>query len=505
MVQKQYDDFYLQVEPGKVTAVCLTTDSLNNLQKSSPKAEGPNFDFDKYAELLNPIRTEDLGSASSFESAHKSMGEYLYDFLLSGGISSFFHDCYDAAKNNNKGLRLRLNTADFRLSNVAWEFIFDNDMGRYLCTFDDLPFTRFVGDIDYLVQVLNRKEATDSSSAEKFIAKTLLLCANAYGDINVRSDKERDRITKELDSLKERKDAIIGIEYSSPAETTWEIAFKEMRVGYNIIHFYGHGIFDGDSVSLVFVDKNGNRDLVDPSRFNQLFNGDNGRNVGIVLLDACESAATSESKQYQSGMAQGLVNSKSLSNISSVIAMQFPVTVDAAGYIASSLYSEISVGSPIDVAVQRTRATLLNSAEFRGKRFFATPVLFLRRKDGFVFPNFTTIGKPDGSKSLYEAHAMLISGATSPEDFWKRKEKGGLYLILLELQSKSDIYKIDDDQKAQIASILASVPSLLNDIRMAGLSMTPEDQILALKVKVVKLMGAGVSLVYKIYKQSGTL
>jgi hypothetical protein len=144
----------------------------------------------------------------------------------------------------------------------------------------------------------------------------------------------------------------------------------------NALHFIGHGEFDagrGEGV-LYLADEAGNPRAVDPSTLGpHLHDHDPLR---LVVLNACQTARAADDDPF-GGMAQGLVER----GVPAVVAMQFPISDDAAVCFAGDFYASIACGQPVDQALSGTRRALLDSYGSQ----WATPVLFLRSTSGELF------------------------------------------------------------------------------------------------------------------------
>lgn len=110
---------------------------------------------------------------------------------------------------------------------------------------------------------------------------------------------------------------------------------------------------------------------------------------GVMLLHACEGAASSESNAFV-GVASQIIQH----NVSVVVAMQYEVTNAMAQWFALEFYKRLAMGKPVDKAVQEGRRSI--SLETWGEyktRDFATPVLFMRVRDGHLFKRTQTDAK----------------------------------------------------------------------------------------------------------------
>ena len=116
--------------------------------------------------------------------------------------------------------------------------------------------------------------------------------------------------------------------------------------------------------------------LLDDQRFANLFLGKEG--LGLVVLNSCEGATVSSSQVF-TGMAPRLVQR----GIPAIIAMQYSVKDTTSKLFADKFYRSLALAKPVDEAVQLTR-NYISIKEGLDKRDFATPVLFMRAKDGVI-------------------------------------------------------------------------------------------------------------------------
>ncbi len=151
----------------------------------------------------------------------------------------------------------------------------------------------------------------------------------------------------------------------------------------HIFHFIGHGRLHNDSNQEVgqiaftdpeFVDE---EMWVDADYFSGLFSR---HRPGVVMLQSCEGGSLSASQAF-AGVASRVVQM----NIPVVVAMQYEVSNISASRFARKFYERLAKGDPVDIAAQNGRRALaLGPTQFR-KRDFATPVIFMRVQDGYLF------------------------------------------------------------------------------------------------------------------------
>lgn len=146
----------------------------------------------------------------------------------------------------------------------------------------------------------------------------------------------------------------------------------------HILHFVGHGQLADDNGSAVgqmaVVNDAGYAEWVDGSQFANLLNR---HRPAIVLLQACEGAASDTSRAYANA-ASYLVDQ----NIPVVVAMQYEISNATARRFARRFYQQVAAGKPVDEAAQEGRYYI---SDWHKNRDFATPVLYMRVHQGQLF------------------------------------------------------------------------------------------------------------------------
>jgi len=394
-----------------VTLTSLKLDQDNKIKKSDVTAERQ-FDLKEYVRLIKPIESETFDSDKSYDSEHVRLGTFLFDFLFGNHLEDFYRKTYEDLENGER-LRIRLFVNDAKLSNIAWEFVYDSKLTRYLSIFPRYSLTRFPGDVSKLKDLIERPKVNTWNRQRQANAQLLFVSANAIGDPNIAAQEEITKIKGELEKLNTQ--ARIKIAYQDVPKASWTEIYRELNEGlrlydgYNILHFYGHGAFQGGEATLIFQrETDGGQEIIRPNRFGQLLDLPLSQNLQLVFINACDGAKSSE-EDPQSGLAQSLFASR-LSNVASIVAMQFPITIDAVAFISQNLYSELARGAAIEDAVQSTRLMLSNYPLFKEKRFFATPVIFMNTNNGYLF------GFPDFKKDIREGiRESKIAGVYQPQ------------------------------------------------------------------------------------------
>lgn len=99
----------------------------------------------------------------------------------------------------------------------------------------------------------------------------------------------------------------------------------------------------------------------------------------LVFLNACNTGTTNVRSGAHpfAGIATALIRER----VPAVVAMQFPISDQAAIAFAQTFYERIAQGFPVDAAVAEGRKVLYSSKHSE----WATPVLYMRSRDGMLF------------------------------------------------------------------------------------------------------------------------
>ncbi len=159
-----------------------------------------------------------------------------------------------------------------------------------------------------------------------------------------------------------------------------ENVYQKLRDGaYEVLHFMGHGDFDADKGVLLFEDETGWSAPVAGEVLGETLRGI--RSLRLVVLNACQSAAFSRrsGQDPYTGVANALV----MRGVPSVLAMQFPISDEAAICFSGAFYSALAAGDPVDRAASEGRLAIYRAAPYSFE--WATPALFLNVPDGRLF------------------------------------------------------------------------------------------------------------------------
>ena len=148
----------------------------------------------------------------------------------------------------------------------------------------------------------------------------------------------------------------------------------------DVLHYIGHSRFDPATKTsyLELETEAGGRDSVSAEALGDVLNNSP---VKLVVLNSCEAAVASSYDNF-SGLAQTLVSV----GVPGVIAMQFPIRDDTAIEFSRTFYSVLIKKFSVEAALAKARKHI--STRVRDDKLgWATPVLFMRSKDGIIFPS----------------------------------------------------------------------------------------------------------------------
>jgi tetratricopeptide (TPR) repeat protein len=185
------------------------------------------------------------------------------------------------------------------------------------------------------------------------------------------------------------------------APITLERLEVELRQGYHILHFVGHGVFNEkkQQAVLYFQDANGNAQRIVDEDLAGMLNR-LAAPPHMVVLAACQSAKQSLGEVF-TGLGPQLVQI----GVPAVIAMQENVTVLTARQFATTFYQRLLEHGVVDLAMNEARSALITQGRFDA----AVPVLFMRVPDGRIFDKARVKDATAGKKRVHWRVALLMT------------------------------------------------------------------------------------------------
>ncbi len=327
-----------------------------------------------FQEKLTQVREEPFTTSRAL---FREIGNTLFRALFQGQVQDLFFALFSQRVKGEEGasLRLRLNIDDeaMELATLPWEFMHHQDV--FLATQIDTLLTR---------QLLNLEYGNIESLQLDGLPPTLIVIPEVG---NLDTAREERVITQALDAAQIPYRVLKG----RVTRQALDDALAEDR--YAILHFIGHGVFEEDADGTMHgrlrlnaaggpLQSGEDEDWISEIELQSLLG--NHKSLRLVVLNGCEVGEVSERPEGEGFW--GVVPALLRAGIPAVVAMQYPIRDDVAIQFAETFYRRLCTGKwagHVDFAVTLARnACLLAFPDDRG---FATPVLYLRSKDGVIF------------------------------------------------------------------------------------------------------------------------
>ena len=310
-------------------------------------------------------RGVDMGQAEPSASVPE-FGSALFRGVMPESVRICYRTSRALATQSGKGLRVRLRIDAPAVAALPWELLFDDDEGDFVSLSNATPIVRHLE--------LGR------GIAPLAVEPPLRILAMVSGPSDLPAlsvAHERKRMEQALAPLVEKGDATL----------TWleghgsDALQRAMQPGagpWHVFHFIGHGSFDqasGEGLLLLTGDDGTSVPLPATQLGRLLADHDSLR---LAVLNACDGARGSESSRFSSTAAVLMRR-----GLPAVVAMQHPISDDAAIEFSREFYGGLAGGMPVDGAVAEGRKamSLLEGGAFE----WGTPVLHMRSADGMLF------------------------------------------------------------------------------------------------------------------------
>jgi hypothetical protein len=312
----------------------------------------------------------DLGVAQAAPCpSAEELGDQLFAALFSGPVRSLFDWSLGKMHGTDTGLRIKIHIdatdpSLAQLASLPWEFLYRRE------TRDWLNLSRYTPIVRYLdVPRPHTPLALDPPLR-------ILVVLSEPADCR-RLDLPRERGLIE-DNWARLPSVEVEFLTASSAERLGD-RLTENR--YHIVHYMGHGDFDertGRGV-LLMEDEARQASPIDGPTLGILLR--DVPTLRLVVLNACETARLTKERGLDpfAGVASSLV----MAGIPAVVAMQFPISDDAAITFARRFYALLARGEAVDTAVAEGRRAVRTSRPDTLE--WGTPVLFMRAADGVIF------------------------------------------------------------------------------------------------------------------------
>jgi hypothetical protein len=303
------------------------------------------------------------------------VGERLFEALFSSRVRSLFDGSLGMLHGQTEvGLRIKLCIDPdeapelARVAGLPWEYLYRSDTRDFLSLSKYTPIVRY----------LEVRRPTEPLPLEGPL-RILVVLASPNDQPRLDLNREKKRIGEALSTQREAGN--VEFEFLEGPGTATALRRKLDSKTYHVIHYMGHGDFDSTSGEgvLCFEDSKGKTDRVSARKLMILLR--DYPSVRLVFLNACRTAAiTEEGMRFDAfmGVAPALV----MGGVTAVVAMQFPISDQAAQAFSQELYTQLASATPVDEAVSKARRVVQLQTD--GQEW-GTPVLFMRSSDGRIF------------------------------------------------------------------------------------------------------------------------
>ena len=273
-------------------------------------------------------------------------------------------------------IRLRIDREAAELHIIPWELMIEPGEGKlahHLASAAATPFSRYLTGtwqpgspifqrpIKILVAIANPANLSDFSLETIDVDQEWSLLQEAIAELSSDSKVELNQL---------------------PQPCTLKALAGELRQGYHILHFIGHGNYSQRSQQaiLYMADEQNQVALITDDEFatmlsSQMANMNTRRDdkLRLVFLASCQTATRSPADAFR-GLAPGLVDA----GVPAVLAMQDLVTGDTARAFSQTFYRQLLQHGQVDQASNEARSDL----QAARRSDAAIPVLFMRLREG---------------------------------------------------------------------------------------------------------------------------
>lgn len=346
--------------------------------------------------------------ALSPEEQHvQGFGRELFNALLTGEVRSRYDISCREARQQGKGLRLKLRIQPPELAALPWEFLYDPRQAEYICLSLDTPLIRYLE----LPQPIQPLLITPP-------LRILGMIASPRDLPKLDIEREQQRLAAAIHDLQAK--GLVTLTWLEGQ--TWYDLQRALRSGpWHIFHFIGHGSFDrpADEGVIALADESGAAHFLRATELGRLLADHHA--LRLVLLNACEGAQSSE-RDIFSSTAAILVRR----GIPAVLAMQYDITDRAAIEFTRTFYEALATKLPIDAAVTEARKAI--SLAVTNSMEWGTPVLYMRAPQGIIFQISTPLhdGQPAAAPAQMATQPQAAS-KREPEEAARQQEVDALY------------------------------------------------------------------------------
>ena len=285
--------------------------------------------------------------------AARDIGRLCFERLFADELGQHWLACRTV-----RPIRIRLRLHDAYLSALPWELMVDSSSDTFLFGSESVSLVRHIPATGIPIH-----------APESSLFRILLITASPSDDAPLDVDEEARQIATAIAPRDPKRRFEIKM-LEPPTLERLQDELSEQQYGtYSVIHFAGHGMYDGTTRGtwLDFENDGGARKQVSALQFATMVQ-DHG--IRLAFLNCCESGQHSiHSVRY------GLAAVLRRIGVPAVVAMQGAVDDEAAILFASEFYQNLALGKSLDEAVSRGRKSLYRKFD---NHWLGRPSLFLQ-------------------------------------------------------------------------------------------------------------------------------
>lgn len=291
---------------------------------------------------------EALSRNSVTQEATSDLGKRLYRALFKDDILHLWHTS-TATLGPSGGLRLRLDIRSPELALVPWEIV--HDEYTYLALTVTTPVVRCMS-FHRPARMFDRPTAPN-----------VLLVTSSPSNA-----PKLPHLEAEVTSIKRSLGRLVDARRLGSCDvlshaTRQSLQHQLVRANYDIVHYMGHGVFDGHSGYLELEDETGRVDRIDSVTLGHFLTD---TSVHLLFLNSCETAFPSPVKK-----SRGTAEASLVVGIPTVVAMSAVVMDSVAARFADVFYEALVEERSIEFCMTEARKAIMNHTAY-----WAIPVLF---------------------------------------------------------------------------------------------------------------------------------
>jgi len=313
------------------------------------------------------------------ELSPEALGERLFAALFQGEILSLYERSLDAGPATGLRLELMLYPRDPDLAAVQalpWELLRRPGTAEFLALSPRSPVVRYLA------------VPRDVKAARRPATLRILAVAASPRGLDA-LDLERE-LSQLREAVRPAGGGAAAIEIATPEHPTLDglrQALLDQEI--HVLHFMGHGgSLPGQEERVLFLETGDG--AAEPVRGADLVNKLAGfSSLRLIVLNACETAGLPDRAGGTDPVAPfepfaGVANTLVLAGLPAVLAMQLPISDEAAIAFSRAFYQRLAAGDPVDAALAEGRQAVHSAAPASFE--WAVPVLFQRTPTGELFP-----------------------------------------------------------------------------------------------------------------------